>query len=101
MLKIFGRGRSTENDAFCGIGLGDKVKDTLSGFTGIVLARSEHITGCNQLFVLPSSEKDNKLNDGQWFDVERIEKLEDKAVEIASRRTGADIPLPRVTGRSI
>lgn len=101
MLKIFNRNNATENDPFCGIELGDKVRDTLSGFTGIVMARSEHLTGCNQFHVLPASEKDNDLKDGQWFDVERLEKLESGVVEFANRYTGADIPPPQVSGRSL
>ena len=98
-MRIFDRRKDAENDPFCGIGLGDRVKDTLSGFTGVCIARSEHMTGCNQLYVLPSSIEDNVLKEGHWFDVERMEKLEEKVVTVAPRRTGSDIPSPRAEGR--
>jgi len=97
MMRIFQR-RFGDNDAFGGIAMGDKVKDTLSGFTGIVLGRAEHLTGCNQVYVLPASDSDNELKDGVWFDVERVEKLVDQVVERSQRRTGADIPPPRTSG---
>ncbi|WP_339112810.1 hypothetical protein [Thioclava sp. GXIMD2076] len=101
MLRIFKRKIDTGNDPFCGVTLGDQVKDTLTGFTGIVIGRVEYLTGCNQLCVLPKSDKDNELKDVHWFDIERIEKLADRAVEISSRYTGADIPSPPSTAHRI
>ncbi|MGJ8561713.1 MAG: hypothetical protein ACSHX3_15895 [Litorimonas sp.] len=98
MFKIFKRNQSTQNDAFENVSLGDKVKDTLTGFTGIVTARAEYLTGCNQIFVLPSAEKSNEYKDGHWFDIERIEKLEGSVVDISARRTGSDTPTPRADG---
>lgn len=98
MLRIFDRKNSTDNDPFCGIAMGDKAKDTLTGFTGVVIARSEHMTGCNQLFILPKSEKENEIKDGAWFDIERIEKVADREVSIEARPTGSDIPTPHSTG---
>ena len=92
-MQVYKRDENA-NDPYDGIGMGDKVKDTLSGFTGVVLARSEHMTGCNQLYVLPDSTETNEMKSGHWFDVERMEKLEDRVVEVKSRRTGRDIPPP-------
>ncbi|WP_172332544.1 hypothetical protein [Mangrovicoccus sp. HB161399] len=97
MLRIFNR-KSTDNDPFCGVAMGDKVKDTLTGFTGVVIAHAEHMTGCNQLYVLPQSEKENEIKDGHWFDIERIEKIGDRAVVVEARLTGADVPAPRADG---
>ena len=97
MLKIFTRDTKT-NDPFCGITLGDEVKDVLSGFTGIVISRCEYLTGCNQLFILPKSEKANEIKDGHWFDIERIEKIANRKVDVVPRRTGSDIEPPKVTG---
>lgn len=101
MLRIFSRKGSTDNDPFCGVAMGDKVKDTLTGFTGVVIAMTEHMTGCNQLFVLPKSDKENEIKDGFWFDIERIEKIGERAVQIDSRRTGGDVPAPRATGSKL
>lgn len=35
--------------------LGSKVKDLINGFEGVVTARLEFLTGCNQYCVNPSS----------------------------------------------
>lgn len=99
MLKILRRSAGKTNDPFCGINLGDKVRDMLTDFTGVVLGRSEHITGCNQVFVLPSSEKQNEIKDGHWFDIERIELIEAGAIKVSERLGGADIPPPAASGR--
>lgn len=98
-MRIFNRNDKT-NDPYEGIEMGDKVKDTLSGFTGVVLARSEHMTGCNQLYILPVSDKDNDMKDGHWFDVERIEKLKAAVIEVKPRLTGRDVPPPSRTVNS-
>ncbi|WP_172332422.1 hypothetical protein [Mangrovicoccus sp. HB161399] len=100
MLRIFS-GKSTDNDPFCGVVMGDKVKDTPTGFTGVAIARAEHMTGCNQLYVLPKSDKENEIKDGHWFDIERIEKIGDRAVVVEARRTGADVPAPRADGAKL
>lgn len=98
MLKIFDRKNSTDNDPFCGVNLGDEARDTLTGFKGVVVGRSEHLTGCNQVFILPKSESTNEIKAGEWLDIERIEKITERAVQITARRTGADIPRPHTSG---
>ena len=97
-LSIFRR--TGANDPFRGIALGDRARCTLTGFEGIVLGRSEHLTGCNQVFLLPGSDKSNEYKEGVWFDVERIAVLERAVVQVSESRTGADIPPPRMGGRT-
>lgn len=92
MLKIFNRTRG-QNDGFDGIALGDKVRDTLTGGEGIVVARNETITGCNQCAVQPPGRPDAPFPDSHWLDVERLERIE-PAVTPAQRRTGHDVPPP-------
>jgi hypothetical protein len=99
MLRIFDRRNGTDNDPYSGIEMGAEVRDTLTGFEGIALARAEYLTGCNQVFVQPRSEKDNEMKTGHWFDVERIEKISDRKVQFSSRRSGADVPAPSVVGQ--
>jgi hypothetical protein len=70
----------------------------LSGFTGIVISRCEYLTGCNQVFILPKSEKANEMKDGHWFDIERVKKIGDRKVDVVPRRTGSYIEPPKVTG---
>ncbi|MCZ4351567.1 hypothetical protein O4H61_03475 [Roseovarius aestuarii] len=100
-MNIFRRAQTQTNDAYCGIEMGDLVKDTLSGFTGAVIARLEHLTGCNQVHVLPQSDAENEMKDGVWFDIERIELIKKAAVQINTRQGGADIPRPRTSGPAV
>lgn len=57
--------------------LGSTVKDMISGFEGIVIARSEWLYGCNRLIVESKRLKDGKPTEGQWFDEQRIETIEE------------------------
>ncbi len=47
---------------------GTEVKSNLSGFQGIIVARADHINGCNRYYVSPTVDKDGKLPDSYWFD---------------------------------
>lgn len=51
------------------IQLGDKVKDTITGFEGVAIARSEWLNGCVR-FELQSAKlsKDGIPVEAQWFD---------------------------------
>jgi len=53
------------------IELGKKVKDSITGFNGIVTGKVEYITGCRQYLVVGKS-KDNKPADSLWFDEDRL-----------------------------
>lgn len=98
MFKIFER-RSSANDPFEGVGIGDEVEDTVTGFTGVAMARAEYLTGCHQVYVLPRSDAANELKDGNWFDIERIRVLTKGKVVVKARPSGADLPKPQTTGR--
>ena len=52
--------------------LGDRVVDTLTGFSGVVTARTEYIYGCVQLLVVPRELKDGVPSEGQWIDEQRF-----------------------------
>lgn len=93
-MRIFDRQKSRGNDPFCGIDMGAIARDTLTGFTGVVMARVEYLTGCNQVSLQPVCEKDNELKAATWFDVERVELLDAPKVVVSARPTGADIPPP-------
>lgn len=53
--------------------LGYKVKDRITGFTGVVTGQVKYISGCNQALVVPAVDKDGKLVEGQWFDEQRLD----------------------------
>jgi valyl-tRNA synthetase len=59
--------------------LGSKVKDSLTGFTGIATARTEWLYGCTRIAIEPQELHDGKPIETQWFDEQRVEVvLEDK-----------------------
>lgn len=84
------------------IKLGQRAKDVITGFEGIVLATMQHLTGCNQVCILPQTlDKDGKRRDGEWFDDSRVEVLDDKPIALTrtpaqvAANPGADEPAPR------
>ena len=48
--------------------LGDQVEDVVSGFKGIVMARTEWLNGCARIVVQPKVGKDRKMPDNACFD---------------------------------
>ena len=68
------------------IELGDHVKDRLTGFEGIVTARTEWLYGCIRVAVLNQElNKDGKVREAEWFDeaqVERIKAVVDPVTKI-------------------
>lgn len=62
--------------------LGDKVRDIITGFTGIVIARSEFFNGCVRVAVQPQDlgEK-GMLQSSESFDVQQLELVEASAVK--------------------
>ena len=54
--------------------LGLEGKDKISGFSGIIIARIEHLTGCNVYWLAPNKlGPEGKKLDSESFDEERIE----------------------------
>lgn len=71
------------------LNLGDKVRDTITGFAGTLTAKSEYINGCVQFCVSPPVDKDGKLVEAAWIDWQRLEVTE---------ATNASKPLRAVGG---
>ena len=68
--------------------LGSKVKDTVSGYTGILNARSENLNGCIRYSVQAPVDKDMKMPEGYWFDEVSLELIEDKVIKHEAVKTG-------------
>ena len=60
------------------ITLGRTAEDKVTGFKGIVTARSTWLTGCDQYLVCPKAVE-NKREDSEWFDEGRL-KVSGKAI---------------------
>lgn len=80
--------------------LGDKVKDKVTGFTGIITGYARYLTGCDQYYILPVSKKNpNKYLSGRWFDDGRVEIIEAGVVkpkDVIVDKNGCDSPQPEM-----
>jgi hypothetical protein len=68
-------------------GLGDEVKDSITGFKGIVTARTQWLHGCNVYRVQPQDLKDGKRLEVDHFDEPQLEVVEEE-VHKEHRKTG-------------
>jgi hypothetical protein len=74
--------------------LGDRVRDPISGFVGIVTGRAEFLYGCVQLSIAPQETKDGRVLDTVWLDEDRVIVLETEALRPpASAATRAGGPV--------
>jgi hypothetical protein len=63
--------------------LGVTVRDRVTKFEGVVTSVSFDLYGCIQAAVNPVVDKDGKLPDGRWFDVNRLETIgKDRAMQV-------------------
>lgn len=60
--------------------LGQKVKDKVSGFKGVVSSVSFDLYGCVQTIVTPAAKPDGTIPDCRWFDVNRLQVTSKKPV---------------------
>ncbi len=60
--------------------LGDKVKDRITGFTGIAVGKTDWIYGCTRIGVQPEMDKEGKLQEVQWFDILSLDVVEKNAI---------------------
>jgi hypothetical protein len=70
------------------VNLGDKVKDTVSGFIGIAVSRHIYLNGCNRITVQPSSVRNGKLPESQTFDEPQLKVLKTQQVLPGLQITG-------------
>ena len=57
--------------------LGKIGKDKITGFTGVLTARCEFLTGCSRYCIQPRELKEGKPIDGIYFDESQIEVVGD------------------------
>jgi len=68
--------------------LGDEASDMVSGFQGVVTAKTEFLNGCVRCAIDPPVDKDGKPVDTRWFDIEQLEVVQrGKVVPKATWRT--------------
>lgn len=69
------------------IKLGNKVKCKITGLTGIATARIEYINGCIQFCVKPKVDKNNKIIEGEYIDIDELEFV-NEGIAIRKRTSG-------------
>lgn len=81
------------------IDLGDKAKDRVSGFAGIVTAVYRYLNGCRRVQIDPDYlDKDGKTIDGKVFDIEQLELVSAGVIPVMSQTGGPmDDPPARST----
>lgn len=83
-------------------GLGDRAKDRISGLTGIIVSRAEHLFGCSRYWIQPEGTKDGKPLDGAWFDEDTVEIVDVAAIQPRQYRVvdthERSVPLARAGG---
>jgi hypothetical protein len=63
--------------------LGSKVRDMITGLEGVVMARTEYLTGCAHIAIMPQKLTDKgEIPEYQWIDETRAEILSDNAVKL-------------------
>lgn len=69
--------------------LGDKVKDRITGFTGVAIGRTEWLYGCDRIVVQPAVGKDGKMGETATFDEPQLEIIASKKVKVPKlKKTG-------------
>lgn len=75
--------------------LGDEVRDKISGFEGVIVARTEYLWGCVQYAVASRRLKDSgEVLDWLWLDVDRVEIVQREEATRVVRLTGGPQPAP-------
>jgi hypothetical protein len=72
--------------------LGDRAKDIVTQFTGIVTARSVFLNGCARVALQSEILKDGIPTEAQWFDEVQLELVEAGVVKAGPRNTGGPMP---------
>ena len=87
----------TKNTTAWKFELGDKVKDRVTGYTGIITTRTEHLNGCRQYGVNAGIGNDGKMVDGYNIDGEQLELIDkglnEKKPIVKKETGGAMIPI--------
>lgn len=79
------------------IELGDKVKDNVTGFTGVAVCRCEWLHGCIRWIVQPEGlTKDGKIFENGAFDEPQLKRIKKGQVKATQGDPGGPMPtVPR------
>ncbi len=69
--------------------IGDRVRDRITSFEGIVIGKSHWLTGCDTVGIRPEELHDGKPIEVQYFDVTRVKILNEGAIKLPIRPLAA------------
>lgn len=76
-------------------GMGDTLKDIVSGYEGIVMVIALYSTGCLHYGLAPNKVKDdNSLGNWEWLDQSRLVLVETKTIKFAIENNSYSGALP-------
>ena len=82
-----------KNNHEFGFSNGDKVKETVTGFEGIITGSVIYLTGCNQ-YLVAAKAKDNFTEPiSNWYDEGRLSLIKDEEINkttVTSKKNGCD-----------
>ena len=77
------------------IKLGDKVKDKISGFTGIVSCTCQYLYGCERAGVQPIKlDKEGKIQEAIYFDFPQLDVIHSGVIKPGVPGPGGPHPAP-------
>lgn len=85
----------TKKDPQFKFNLGDRVRDQITGFEGIVTSRSQWINNCNTYGVQPTTLKDGAPMERAHFDEPQLDLVEEKVVPSSRETGGPERPVPQ------
>ena len=67
--------------------LGKQAKCKVTGFKGIIVSVVYYLNGCTQYCIKPPIDKDGKMPDGEYIDIDQVEICGD-GISIEPKDTG-------------
>lgn len=67
------------------IKLGNRVRDHITGFSGVATGHAEYMYGCTRILIEPATlDRDGKPIDDRWFDEQRVEVVAEEAPQVSA-----------------
>lgn len=79
---------ATKNEIY----VGDEAKDTITGFAGVVVSKTEWLNGCVRVQLQPKKLQDGKPVETSSFDIEQVTVT--KSNQAKSKPSGGTRPDP-------
>jgi len=76
--------------------LGVKVRDVVTGFCGVTMARTQYATGCNHYGIQSMKTRDGKIPELEWLDENRLCLVSDALKKNDDKYTSGIEPVPPV-----